>query len=495
MVEVMEEKYDDFWKYAEDVADVIKDAIENNDLIKIVSHLDTDGITAAGIISTALYRAGAHFQVSIIRQLEEDIMVTLSEGKDHVKLFIFTDLGSGQLDLVKQYLDTKTTKVIILDHHPPVGTEDGIFQLNPHVFEINGSYDISGAGVSYFVAKAMDEENRDLSALAVVGAIGDRQDKGDRGSFTGLNTKIVEDAENSNTLEVKKDLRLFGRATRPVHIALEYTTDPYIPGITGNRDACFKLLVELQIPLKKGDEWRAIADLTTEERTKLVSALITRSLQRGASSEEAQSIIGNVYTMLKEKEGSILRDAREFASCLNACGRMGRAGVGVALCMGDRGRAYKDAEEVLSNYRTRLSDYLTLISENTERITDLKNVQIFDGKELVDDRIIGTVVGLARSGNMLSSDKIVLGIALQEGEGFIKISGRSTEKLVSKGISIGKALSDAAETIEGVEAGGHDIAAGARVPLEKEQEYIKVVCENIDEQFAKLGPAQNDQAG
>jgi single-stranded-DNA-specific exonuclease len=491
----MEKKYKDFLKKAKKTADVIKDAIKNDDQIKIVSHLDTDGITAAGIISIALYRAGASFQASIIRQLEEDIMVMLSEGMDHVKLFIFTDLGSGQLDLVKQYLDTKTTKVIVLDHHPPVGTEDGIFQLNPHAFEINGSYDISGAGVSYFVAKAMDEENRNLSALAVIGAIGDRQDKGDRGSLIGLNKEIVNDAVNAKVLEVKKDLRLFGRATRPVHTALEYTTDPYIPGITGNRDACFKLLVELQIPLKKGNEWRAIADLTTEERTKLVSALITRSLQRGASSEEAQSIVGNVYTMLEEKEGSILRDAREFASCLNACGRMGRAGVGIALCMGDRGRAYKDAEDVLSNYRTRLSDYLTLISENTERITDLKNVQIFDGKGLVDDRIIGTVVGLARSGNMLSSDKIVLGIALQEGEGFIKISGRSTEKLVSKGISIGKALSDAAENIKGAEAGGHDIAAGARIPLEKEQEYIKLVCGNIDEQFAKLGPAKNDQAG
>ncbi|MFX1466400.1 MAG: DHH family phosphoesterase, partial [Promethearchaeota archaeon] len=360
-------------------------------------------------------------------------------------------------------------------------------------FEINGSYDISGAGVSYFVAKAIHEKNNDLSALAVVGSIGDRQDKGEQGSFTGLNEKIVNEAVDAQVLEVKKDLRLFGRMTRPVHTALEYTTDPYIPSITGNRDACFKLLVELQIPLKKGDEWRSMADLNTEERTKLVSALITRSLQHGVSSEEAQSIVGNVYTLVKEKEGGILKDAREFASCLNACGRMGSAGVGLALCMGDRKRAYKDAEDILSKYRTRLSDHISLISDNTDRIVDFKNVQIFDGKKLVDDRIIGTVIGLARSNNMLSSEKIVLGIALQEGEGFIKVSGRSTEKLVSKGISIGKALSDAAQNIEGVEAGGHDIAAGARVPLEKEQEYIKLVRENIDKQYAKLETVKNVQ--
>ncbi len=494
MVETMESKYEGFITKAKEVADEINEAIKNNDQIKIISHLDTDGITAAGIIGRAIYRAEASFHIQIIRQLEEDILATLLDEKDHVNLFIFTDLGSGQLDLLKKYLDTETIKVIVLDHHPPVGSEKNILQLNPHLFEINGSYDISGAGVSYFTALAMDIKNIDLSALAVVGAIGDRQDKGEQGSFTGLNTKIVEDAENSNILEVKKDIRLFGRATRPIHVSLEYS-DPYIPSITGNRDACFKLLVELQIPLKKGDEWRTITDLTTEERTKLVSALITRSLQNGISSEDAQSIVGNVYTLLKEKEGGILRDAREFASCLNACGRMGRAGVGVALCMGDRGRAYKDAEEILSNYRTRLSDYLTVISDNTERITDFENVQIFDGKGLVDDRIIGIVVSLARSSNMLSSEKIVLGIAFQEGTNFIKISGRSTEKMVHKGINIGKALSDAAEHIEGVEAGGHDIAAGARVPVEKEQEFIKLVCKNIDKQFAKLRSAKNDQAG
>ncbi len=482
MVAAMEEKYDNFFTKAKEVADAIKEGIKNNDQIKIISHLDTDGITAAGIIGISLYRAEADFHIQIIRQLEENILATLSEETDHVKLFIFTDLGSGQLELVKKYIDTEATKVIILDHHPPVGTEDGVLQLNPHLFEINGSYDLSGAGVSYFATLAMDAKNLDLSALAVIGAIGDRQDKGEQGAFTGLNTRIVEDAISAKILEVKKDLRLFGRATRPIHISLEYS-DPYIPSITGNRDACFKLLVELQIPLKKGDEWRTIADLTTDERTKLVSALITRSLQHGVPSEKAQSIVGNVFTLIKEKKGGILRDAREFAYCLNACGRLGYAGVGIALCMGDRGRAYKDAEEILSNYRTQLSDYLSLISDNTEKITDLENLQIFDGKGLVDQRIIGTLVSLARSSNTLSSEKVVLGIAFQEDEDFIKISGRATEKLVSMGIDVGKALSEAAAQIEGVEAGGHDIAAGARVPAEKEQEFIQLVCKNIDKQF------------
>ena len=50
-------KHDIFLKKAKEVADAIKEETKNNGQIKIISHLDTDGIAAAGIIVSALYRA------------------------------------------------------------------------------------------------------------------------------------------------------------------------------------------------------------------------------------------------------------------------------------------------------------------------------------------------------------------------------------------------------------------------------------------------------
>ncbi len=39
---------------------------------------------------------------------------------------------------------------------------------------------ISAAGVTYLVARELDDENKDLSTLGIVGALGDMQDKNER---------------------------------------------------------------------------------------------------------------------------------------------------------------------------------------------------------------------------------------------------------------------------------------------------------------------------
>ena len=51
--------------------------------------------------------------------------------------------------------------------------------MNPHLFDIDGSTEISGAGVVYLFCKALDGKNKDMAHIAIVGAIGDiQEDKG-----------------------------------------------------------------------------------------------------------------------------------------------------------------------------------------------------------------------------------------------------------------------------------------------------------------------------
>ena len=45
----------------------------------------------------------------------------------------------------------------------------------------------SAGGMAYFAAMAQNEKNSDLSEIAVISALGDRQDQGERKSFTGKN--------------------------------------------------------------------------------------------------------------------------------------------------------------------------------------------------------------------------------------------------------------------------------------------------------------------
>jgi RecJ-like exonuclease len=75
----------------------------------------------------------------------------------------------------------------------------------------------------------MDKNNIDLACLAIVGALGDLQDKNKERKLGGVNKYIVQDAIHSGGLNVETDLLFFGRETRPIHEAIARTTTPLSP--------------------------------------------------------------------------------------------------------------------------------------------------------------------------------------------------------------------------------------------------------------------------
>jgi len=173
-----------FLERANAVANVIKDNIQKDSFFVAVSHHDADGLSSAGIMGSALTRTNARFTLRIVEELREDIVNEISKTKPDIA--IFTDIGSGYLDLLNSHLEAKTA--IILDHHPPNAEAPGqIMQLNPHEFGIDGATKVSAAGVTYLVARAMSQNNKDLSALGIVGALGDMQDKNEKRALMGLN--------------------------------------------------------------------------------------------------------------------------------------------------------------------------------------------------------------------------------------------------------------------------------------------------------------------
>ena len=356
--------------------DFVKDA---KDTILCISHIDADGLTSAGIIGKALHRANIPYHLRSVRQLELPIISELSMMKN-VKNIIFSDLGGGQIDGINKYLSDRN--ILILDHHPVLTEPDfeSIININPFPFNYDGAHQVSGAGLSYFFAKTLDSANIDSAAIAVVGALGDRQDKGDKNSLTDLNSKIVEDGIKAGVLDEKMDIRLFGRETRSIYQALEYTTDPYYPGLTGDGDMCIRFMRDTGIPQQKGDKWRTIQDLSEQERRTLVNALVTYGLKMGMSAEASAGILGKVYTLTQEKQGTSLRDAREFGSLLNSCGRLGATGVAIGICMGERKFLLQEAETIMQEYRKKISKFLELVKLDSEHVKEYNNLVVFDGK-------------------------------------------------------------------------------------------------------------------
>ena len=169
-----EKQVADFLGSAAQAAKTILETVKEDGAIYAFSHLDADGVAAAGIIGKALFRLDAKFRIRITQWIDEKIVGEILSEKP--QLIIFTDFGSGYIDLLNEKV--ADFKIIILDHHQVIGKESANFvHVNPHLHGIDGARDISGSGVAYFVAKAIDKANVDLAPVAVVGALGDLQDK------------------------------------------------------------------------------------------------------------------------------------------------------------------------------------------------------------------------------------------------------------------------------------------------------------------------------
>ncbi len=466
-------------KDASEAANLIREHIEKGDVIHVSSHIDADGLSAAGIIGKALFRAGGSFRLRLERWMDEKVADRIAS--ENAALTIFTDMGSGYLDLLGEKLSNRD--VIILDHHQPVAEiPSGFVQVNPHSHGIDGTRDISGAGVAYFAAKALDKANIDLAYLAVVGALGDLQDKNDERKLGGANKTIVEDAVKSKCLKVETDLLFFGRETRPIHQALARTTNPFIPGISGEEDKSLAFLINLGIKPKRNEKWRALRDLSAEEKKKLLSAIADYLVSKGLAGDTALNLVGQVYTLIHEAPWTPLRSAREFTVMLNATGRMDKAGLGAAICMGDRKKCLEEATEVMQEYRRTITKYLRWVTEESGRLEELENIYVVRGDGFIDEKVISPVSTIL-STSLSQLGKPIIAYATISGEDQVKVSSRGLEPLVKKGLNLGEIMQVAAEKFSG-RGGGHDVAAGAQIPIKDVEAFLKLVNKLVKKQLA-----------
>jgi single-stranded-DNA-specific exonuclease len=469
---------DSFLAQANVAARAIQEVAQKDGFISVFSHLDADGVAAAGIIGKALFRLGARYRIRVMQWVDDKIVAEVSGGKPD--LVILCDFGSGYLDLLTEKISN--SKIVILDHHQITGgsVNPNIVQLNPHNFGIDGATEVSGSGVTYFAAKALNPENVDLAPIALVGALGDMQDKYEQRSLKGLNELIVNDAVDAGLLRVEKDLTFFGRETRAIHRTLATTTSPFIPGLSGEEDKALAFVVNLNIPLKQGDKFRALVDLNDDERRRLCSALADHLLSKGLH-VEVDNLIGYIYVLTKEASNTALRDGREFSVLLNSTGRMDRPSLGIAICMGDRKAALEESSKILEDYRKNINKYLGWVSEKPDRMREFENTYVIYGENFINEKIIGTVSSIIVS-TLANNEKPLLAFANIEEENAAKFSARTTEAALRRGVNLGVVMRLASEA-NGGNGGGHNIAAGAQVPLDKIEAFVKTADELIGRQL------------
>jgi len=463
------EKFAKLQKLCQKPAEVIR---RRKDML-VVSHVDADGLTAAGVICSALERQSLDYEPLFFRQLDQAALEEVAnKGAD---LVIFTDLGSG---MVQEICDTGL-QAIIADHHKPALSQGRpLAHINPHLVGADGATQLSGSGASFLLASALSpgRGSDDLSALAVVGAVGDLQDMAS-GHLLGLNRQILEIGSKAGALSFSRDIKLFGRQTRPVFKMLEYSQDPYLPGLSGNEDACIAFLKETGIRFS-GERWRRWIDLSQKEKADLVTALLQKGLRSGVSHVKLERLIGEVYVLLLEREGTELRDASEYSTLLNATARYGHSQVGLQVCMGDRNKAFEEAQALLNQHRQNLVNGLKLVS--SQGIIPMKSIQYFDAGDAILDTIVGIVAGMCFQ--MADRSRPILAFALTP-QGDLKVSARGTQDLVRSGLDLADAIARSAKAVGGV-GGGHNVAAGATIPCRARQEFLEMVDLAVGQQLS-----------
>ncbi|MFO7618509.1 MAG: DHH family phosphoesterase [Thermoplasmata archaeon] len=450
--------------------------------VTVVSHIDADGVAAAGVASSALDHVKMRHDVLFTKKMDEAFLGGLKAMKP--ELVWFTDLGSGSTNMLDGL------EGVISDHHKPLEAarkpagrgrrtlfdydeaqepDENFITVNPHMIGRDGGSDISGAGCAYLVARAMDAELRKLAFLAVVGAVGDMQDR-EAGRLTGTNRTILADGEEFGVVEVEEDLNLFGRETRPIWKMLQYANDLNIDGITDNYRGSMDFFMELGINLKKGETWRVWSDLKKTEKRTVISAL-----SRMASTED---FIGEVYTFPLEKKGTELREAKEFATLLNSCGRYDAPELGLKVCKGDRGEALDLAFGLRKGHRKQLVDSIQIME--SIGISQMEHIQFVHVGDMIRDTIVGTVAGMLFGSGKIDDRKPIFALAVTD-DG-IKVSGRGTRILVNAGLDLSEVMRRAAAEVGGV-GGGHNIAAGATIAPEKVNEFLGLANEIVGRQL------------
>lgn len=450
-----------------------REIIEKSDDIKIYSHIDCDGICSGAILSTILDRLNKPHEIEFVNlDVLDDIEL------DH-ELTMFSDLGSGQR------IDTnakKGQKIIILDHHPPLrdigyaaGKDYTYLEINPMHHGIDGSYYVCGGGLCYFLAKEFGYT--DLSWIGVLSAIGDMQNT-QTGHFEGLNEIIQQDAIDGGYLKLhKSDINIYGRNTRPLFVALSYFSDINLP-ITNNTNETMAILEELGIDEKNNR--KHLNDLTMEEKGKLyqkLNEMISKAVPGKYVKHIPKLLIGDAYTFLKEDPDSFLRDGAEFSTSMNACGRNHEEKIAMEVLKGDRIEALDDLERVSKNHRRNLAQALEKVASEGN-IIELENLQYFDG-DGIKPEIVGTIAGMILG--YCNWRKPVIGFTQTDDEG-LKVSLRCSRLLSYDGIHFGNIIREISGEVGG-SGGGHAMACGAYIPLDKKQEFLDLFNQNLENQI------------
>ena len=435
---------ENLYKKAEEAAILINQSSH----VYLLSHNDVDGITSASIMIQAFERENINYDFKPISIIDEKFISSFAETLKSDSLVVFCDIGSG----LSKELSVISNEIIILDHHTLSPNSPAKILVNPECFGLDGSYMLSASGVAYLVAKKMNELNQNLVPLAIVGMIGDRQ------LMTSVNALILDEGIKNGFIKCRYGLKI---RDGDLFYCLLYSIEPYFE-ITGNRKKVISFLKRLNIYGKKTYK------LTDLEMKKLADA-VRFQLQKTASSDAIESVIGNICSFPEFQ----IKNAVEFAGLLEICWKKHDSRLAISICKNKRSR--NSLKKLYNEYHNSQKEFVETFENIYPLVKNRKNFSYF---RLNQHNNVGNFASVYT--RYFSPQKPCFCLNVKEKD--IKIIARGTQELLRRGLNLSQALQEVVKITGGI-GGGHNIAAGASLPLEKEKMFLDKMDEILEKQI------------
>jgi RecJ-like exonuclease len=229
--------------------------------------------------------------------------------------------------------------------------------------------------------------------------------------------------------------------------------------------------------MKDNGRWRALSEISQEEKSIILDAIakFVATSSQNIAANTIDNLMGYRYTLINEDQRSQLRDAREFGTMLNACGRIRKAGVGIGICMGDRNTMLAQGEEIVVNYRTTLRNYIsTIFAEKWRLVDDGKSVFV-NGEGLLTEDMVSAVASLLGESPTFSGRLLFVRTLAKDGT--YKFSSRKCPgcKIES---NLGLLIHTCSESVGGI-GGGHFATAGCRIPSTRLEHFLQNLRSSI----------------
>ncbi|MBD3188334.1 hypothetical protein GF325_15980 [Candidatus Bathyarchaeota archaeon] len=427
------------------------------DVKRVVSigHNDGDGLTSSALICKTMEYLGIK-PVQIIfdrSQKWEEFIGNIIHDYPRVEIIFISDLGAEERQLCDIITKFKDKFLFLLDHHKISSREQvdsypgNAFSFNPTRFGFDGLKEIAGSTLNFMFCKRLSSRVEKLAWLPVVGMAGDVLDNPK--DYRSFNLDVLEFCLSEEQGTKKEGASLSGgMALDTIKATMAHSILPFLKQVGASERAALEILENAGI-----DGESNVLDLDSSDIGTLEDLL-------------KENIYGDIIS-IKDRDG-LLQFPFEFNFLISIIGDFDPHQALAILNL------KKEKREHLEHYM----DFLNSLTGNLAKISGKSSMEgayykFFQINNAKSNQLVSDIASFTSVNRLLDASKILIISQAKMKNQDVKLSLRCTPEFVKEHhAGIGTIIEELTNKFGG-RGGGHDLAGGWNLPVEKFELLLK----------------------